>query len=55
MLEDRRPRLTRANTDTTEEKQMSNEETRNLETIPVGKLGIIPLASCAELGRKVND
>ena len=55
MLEDRRPRLTRANTNTTEEKQMSNEETRNLETIPVGKLGIIPLASCAELGRKVND
>ena len=33
---------------------MSNEETRNLETIPVGKLGIIPLASCKELGEKVN-
>ena len=31
---------------------MSNEETRNLETIPVGKLGIIPLASCKELGEK---
>ena len=34
---------------------MSNEETRNLETIPVGKLGIIPLASCKELGEKVNN
>ena len=33
---------------------MSNEETRNLETIPVGKLGIIPLASCKELGEKVD-
>ena len=33
---------------------MSNEETRNLETIPVGKLGIIPLASCRELGEKVD-
>ena len=34
---------------------MSNEETRNLETIPVGKLGIIPLASCKELGEKVKN
>ena len=34
---------------------MSNEETRNLETIPVGKLGISPLASCKELGEKVNN
>jgi len=34
---------------------MSKAETRNLETIPVGKLGIIPLASCKELGAKVND
>ena len=34
---------------------MSNEETRNLETIPVGKLCIIPLASCKELGEKVNN
>jgi len=34
---------------------MANVETRNLETIPVGKLGIIPLASCKELGEKVND
>ena len=33
---------------------MSNEETRNLKTIPVGKLGIIPLASCRELGEKVD-
>ena len=27
---------------------------RNLETIPVGSLGIIPLASCRELGEKIN-
>ena len=27
---------------------------RNLETIPVGPLGIIPLASCWELGEKIN-
>lgn len=31
------------------------EETRNLETIPVGSLGIIPLAGCKDLGEKVND
>ncbi|MBP3604707.1 MAG: ribose-phosphate pyrophosphokinase [Lachnospiraceae bacterium] len=31
------------------------EETRNLETIPVGSLGIIPLEGCKSLGEKVND
>ncbi|MGN1179971.1 MAG: ribose-phosphate pyrophosphokinase [Suilimivivens sp.] len=31
------------------------EETRNLETIPVGSLGIIPLEGCKALGEKVND
>lgn len=31
------------------------EETRNLETIPVGSLGIIPLEGCRTLGEKVND
>ena len=31
------------------------EETRNLETIPVGSLGIIPLEGCRPLGEKVND
>lgn len=30
------------------------EETRNLETIPVGSLGIIPLQGCKELGEKVD-
>ena len=30
------------------------EEKRNLETIPVGSLGIIPLESCRELGEKVD-
>lgn len=30
------------------------EETQNLETIPVGSLGIIPLKGCQELGAKVN-
>lgn len=28
---------------------------RVLETIPVGSLGIIPLASCKEMGKKVDD
>lgn len=31
------------------------EETRNLETIPVGSLGIIPLKGCKTLGEKVDD
>ena len=30
------------------------EETRNLETIPVGSLGIIPLEGCKSLGEKVD-
>ncbi|MCQ2549655.1 MAG: ribose-phosphate pyrophosphokinase [Lachnospiraceae bacterium] len=30
------------------------EEIRNLETIPVGSLGMIPLKSCAEFGKKVD-
>ena len=25
------------------------------ETVPVGELGIIPLESCSELGKRVND
>ena len=33
----------------------TREETRNLETIPVGPLGLIPLPSCRALGNKVND
>jgi len=31
------------------------EDMRNLETIPVGALGIIPLESCRQLGDKVNQ
>ncbi len=31
------------------------EETRNLETIPVGPLGLIPLPSSAEIGDKINS
>ena len=31
-----------------------NEELRDLETIPVGSLGIIALKSWAELGAKVD-
>ena len=31
------------------------EEKRNLETIPVGPLGLIPLPSCRELGDKVDE
>ena len=33
----------------------TREEKRNLETIPVGPLGLIPLPSCRELGDKVDD
>ena len=32
---------------------MPNE--KNLNTIPVGTLGLIPLESCATLGQKVNQ
>ncbi len=31
------------------------EEKRNLETIPVGSLGLIPLEGCKDLGKKVDD
>lgn len=31
------------------------EEKRNLETIPVGSLGMIPLEGCRTLGQKVDD
>ena len=31
------------------------EEKRNLETIPVGSLGLIPLEGCKNLGEKVNQ
>ena len=34
---------------------MLQRSERELETIPVGVLGMIPLASCTELGNKVND
>lgn len=32
---------------------MSNE--KNLDTIPFGTLGLIPLSSCSDLGKKVDD
>lgn len=34
---------------------MKEMEERNLETIPVGPLGIIPLESCKELGKKIDE
>ena len=34
---------------------MQVTDERNLETIPVGPLGIIPLESCKELGDRVNN
>lgn len=34
---------------------MHKHEVRNLETIPVGTLGIIPLEGCRHLGEKVNQ
>ncbi|MBO5998915.1 MAG: ribose-phosphate pyrophosphokinase [Lachnospiraceae bacterium] len=35
--------------------EFRHQEIRNLETIPVGKLGLIPLAGCSEMGRKVDE
>ena len=34
---------------------MLRRSDRNLENIPVGALGLIPLTGCEELGAKVND
>ncbi len=35
--------------------EFRHQEIRNLESIPVGKLGLIPLAGCSEMGRKVDE
>ena len=32
----------------------SREEKRNLETIPVGSLGVISLEGCRSLGQKID-
>ncbi|MDO4616305.1 MAG: ribose-phosphate pyrophosphokinase [Lachnospiraceae bacterium] len=34
---------------------MTQSKSNYYESMPVGRLGIIPLASCAEIGAKVND
>ena len=34
--------------------KFKRDEKRNLESIPVGSLGMIPLQSCTELGKKVD-
>lgn len=34
---------------------MSPSNLKNLDTIPAGRLGLIPLESCASLGAHVND
>lgn len=34
---------------------MGQSNTKDLNTIPVGRLGLVPLASCSELGNKVNQ
>ena len=34
---------------------MTQRSLRTIDTIPVGPLGIIPLASCAEIGKKVDN
>ncbi|MCI6004371.1 MAG: ribose-phosphate pyrophosphokinase [Blautia sp.] len=34
---------------------MAQLSTKDLTTLPVGRLGLIPLESCSELGQKVND
>ena len=33
----------------------TREEVRNLETIPVGSLRMIPLEGCRELGQKIDS
>ena len=34
---------------------VKREEKRNLESIPVGSLRVIPLKSCSELGKEVDQ
>ena len=34
---------------------MAQLRTKELTTLPVGRLGLIPLESCQTLGAKVND
>ena len=34
---------------------MRQSNTKNWETLPVGRLGMLPLESCSSLGQKVND
>ena len=34
---------------------MAQLSTKDLSTLPVGRLGLIPLESCQPLGAKVND
>ena len=34
---------------------MAPVSTKDLATLPVGRLGLIPLESCQELGQKVNE
>lgn len=34
---------------------MAQLNTKDLATLPVGRLGLIPLQSCQDLGQKVND
>lgn len=34
---------------------MAQVTTKDLTTLPVGRLGLIPLVSCKDLGDKVND
>ena len=34
---------------------MAQVNTKDFSTLPVGRLGLIPLQSCSSLGAKVND
>ena len=34
---------------------MAQVTTKDFSTLPVGRLGLIPLQSCSSLGAKVND
>mgnify|MGYP001210574469 CR=1 FL=1 len=34
---------------------MAQATTKDLTTLPVGRLGLIPLISCKDLGEKVNE
>ena len=37
------------------ENEISNVSMQEIQTVPVGSLGLVPLESCKAFGEKVND